>query len=208
MAWRLHLGTANMPNPLLAYDPESEVFESASGSRFPAEAFELIANGRPDEGDELELAARLLELRTPFELDELLNEVVQRAAGGRVAPSMLPALRVLRRLLVELAARLCVALGRPLAGRARAVTPSPSNLGADFGLSLEGLSREDQEFEVARAFVRFAIHATEHAVAAPARGSPVAIAERAVVRAARRFAPGLSRRSRLPSSPAKPPASL
>ena len=58
-----------------------------------------------------------------------------------------------------------------------------------FGLELEGMSPEDQEFEVARRFVRFA-----GAAARNARRSRNPRA--ALTAAARRFAPGFLRRRR------------
>ena len=56
-----------------------------------------------------------------------------------------------------------------------------SAVGRIFGLELEGMSGEDQEFEVARRFVRLAASAAQKAAAARS----------AVAAAARRHAPGL-----------------
>jgi hypothetical protein len=60
-----------------------------------------------------------------------------------------------------------------------------------FGLELEGLSPEDQEFEVARRVVRLAGNAARKAAAAPANANPASVAKKAVVKAARAHAPGL-----------------
>ena len=76
---------------------------------------------------------------------------------------------------------------------------SGANLGAQaasaagrmFGLELEGLSEEDQEFEVAKSFVKFAGDAVKKAAAAPSRANPKAVAKAAVKAAARQRAPGL-----------------
>jgi hypothetical protein len=67
--------------------------------------------------------------------------------------------------------------------------------GTIFGLELESLSNEDREFEVAKAFVRFASEAAKRAAQAQARakncGPPQAVAKAAATVAAQRFAPGL-----------------
>src|SRR6266508_4616896 len=66
-----------------------------------------------------------------------------------------------------------------------------SAAGQMFGLELEGLSSEDQEFEVAKGFVRFAGEAVKNATAAAAGADPRATATAAAVAAAKRHAPGL-----------------
>ncbi|MCK6691720.1 MAG: hypothetical protein L6Q97_06405 [Thermoanaerobaculia bacterium] len=64
--------------------------------------------------------------------------------------------------------------------------------GKAFGLELEGLSAEDREFEVARAYVRFAHGAARRAARLSRTGlAPRVIVRRAVFGAARRYAPGL-----------------
>jgi hypothetical protein len=60
-----------------------------------------------------------------------------------------------------------------------------------FGLELEGLSMEDQQFEVARVFVRFAIAATRELSSRAPGASPRAAAIDAATSAAREHAPGL-----------------
>ena len=62
----------------------------------------------------------------------------------------------------------------------------------DAGLELEGLSPEDQEFEVARRFVRFAGEASRQAAAAPPTAPADEVVQAALQRAAQRYAPGLS----------------
>ena len=51
-----------------------------------------------------------------------------------------------------------------------------SAAGRVFGLELEGLSREDQEFETAKRFVRFASEAVKDAASASPAGDPQALA--------------------------------
>src|SRR4029077_13938322 len=65
--------------------------------------------------------------------------------------------------------------------------------GSLLGLELEGLSPQDQEFEAARQFVRFASAATKHAAAAPRNVAPQTAARAAAVAAAQHHAPGLAR---------------
>jgi hypothetical protein len=77
-----------------------------------------------------------------------------------------------------------------------------STAGGVFGLELEGLSGEDQEFEMAKAFTRFASQAVQNAAGAP----PHASARDAVIAAAGQYAPGLlSKVSRPPTSWGSPP---
>ena len=61
------------------------------------------------------------------------------------------------------------------------------------GLELEGLSPEDQEFEVAKRVVRLAADATKKAVIAQTKMSPENAAKEAVIAAAKKHAPGLLR---------------
>jgi hypothetical protein len=73
-------------------------------------------------------------------------------------------------------------------------TPAAAATGEIFGIETEGLSGADQEFEVMRRFVRFAGAAAGRAARAPRGVNPRAIARSALVRAARRLAPGILRR--------------
>ena len=66
--------------------------------------------------------------------------------------------------------------------------------GKVFGLELEGLSHEDREFESVRAFIRFAQELLRQLEGASPGADPRATVRSAVVRAARRRAPGLLRR--------------
>ncbi|RKT44867.1 hypothetical protein [Thiocapsa rosea] len=98
------------------------------------------------------------------------------------------------------------AAGRYVGGRAGSAagrwlgTQAGTAAGRLFGLELEGLSGEDQEFEVARHFVRFAGAAVRNAATAPASPNPVAAARAAAIAAAERHAPGLLR----PTAPRRP----
>jgi hypothetical protein len=63
--------------------------------------------------------------------------------------------------------------------------------GKYLGLELEGLSAEDQEFEAAKSFVRFAGETVKNAAAAPPTAPPQSVAQAAALQAAKRLAPGL-----------------
>jgi hypothetical protein len=62
-----------------------------------------------------------------------------------------------------------------------------------FELELEGMDREQAEFEVARKYVQFAASAARNAALAPPNVPPQRAAQQAVAAAARRFAPGVLR---------------
>jgi hypothetical protein len=70
-------------------------------------------------------------------------------------------------------------------------------------MELEGLSQEDQEFEVARQFVKFAGEAAKQAAETSPNVPPQEAAKSAVVAAAQQYAPGLLR----PTTPPPPAAS-
>ena len=65
--------------------------------------------------------------------------------------------------------------------------------GRALGLELEGLSGEDQEFETAKQFIRFAKSAVHNAAMTNQKLHPATVAAKAVNSAARRYAPGLVR---------------
>jgi hypothetical protein len=91
------------------------------------------------------------------------------------------------------AGALGTAFGGPVGGMIGSQLGSAaSNL---FELELEGLSNEDKEFEVARAYVRFANNAIRNAARNPRRRYyPRQVARNAYLKAARRYAPGFLRR--------------
>jgi hypothetical protein len=63
--------------------------------------------------------------------------------------------------------------------------------GSMFGLEVEGLSSEDQEYEVAKQVVRLGADATKNAVMARPGPNPAVVARKAMVQSAQKFAPGL-----------------
>jgi hypothetical protein len=149
----------------------------------------------------MELAAELLEVANEAELEQFLGSLIKkagRAAGGFIKQTTG---KSLGGLLKSAAGKLL-----PMAGSAlgNMILPGVGGMiggklasaaGGLFGLELEGLSPQDQEFEVARSFVRFAGAAAKQAAQAPSTVAPQQAARQAVVDAAKKFAPGFIRAS-------------
>jgi hypothetical protein len=156
-----------MDQHLLHYRPEIEVFESPLTDR----------QERLTAVDEMQQAAELLDRVDEGELEGYLVELID-GAGGTVDR---PVRDALAQILARTARRLVPHTG----------TAPIASAGRMLGLELEGLSAEDQAFEVARHFVRFASEAARRPQEAPGADSPQAQAVRAAAAAARTHAPGL-----------------
>src|SRR3954463_11935953 len=180
-------GRDEMSNPLSEYNPEMEMFES--------EQFEWTGETQGEvlgEGELMELAAELLEVRDEQELDRFLGSVFKKvkafanSSAGKAVGGMLKG--VLKKAL-PIAGKVAGSFfGGPIGGTIGGKLGSmASNL---FELELEGLSQEDREFEAAKQFVRFASEAVKNASSAPG-GNPVSIARSAIAMAAQNHAPGL-----------------
>lgn len=174
---------------------EGDVFEFADESEFG----DFEAESSLDEVEEMEMAAQLLEITDEAELDQFLGSLIKKAgrAAGRFIKS--PIGRQLGGLLKG-----AVKKALPMAGSALGNLVAPgiggaiggklaSAAGGMFGLELEGLSPQDQEFEVARRVVRFANTAAQKVAQAPPTAPSQAVVKKALVEAARRHAPGLIR---------------
>jgi uncharacterized protein (DUF697 family) len=187
----------DMQSPLTEYNPEQEVFKG--------EQLEWPGGKEPElpdvlgEIDEIELAAELIAVRDEQELDQFLGNFIKKVSGtiGSVVRS--PVGRALGGVLKGV-----VKSALPLAGGAlgtfvggplgTAIGSGLANMaGQALGLELEGLSREDQEFEATKRFIRFATEAVKNAASASATEDPAAVAQASVAAAARRFAPGFFR---------------
>jgi len=152
--------------------------------------------GSPREMHELELASELLEVTSEEELDRFIADLVRGAttAAGNFARSDVG--RALGGVLRNTAKEALPVVGRAVGGRfgakgaewGRRAGAAAADL---FGLELEGLSSEDREFELARAFTRFAEAASRNAAKAPADAPAPAVVRAAAMAAARRHAPGL-----------------
>ena len=147
--------------------------------------------------EEMELAAELLGVSSEEELDQFLGKLIRKAgkAIGKFAKSPLGAklVGVLKGAAKTALPVLGKAAGGFIGGPAGATIGGKLAAGAGrmFGLELEGLSPEDQEYEVARRYVRFAGAAAQNAAAAPPSVPPADAATNAAATAARRHAPGL-----------------
>src|SRR5436305_5803637 len=118
--------------------------------------------GELDEVEEAELAAELLEITDEEELDQFLGSLIKKAVPAVTKFFKSPIGQKLGGLLKGAAKKLL-----PMAGAALGNLVAPgvggaiggqlaSKAGSMLGLEIEGLSAEDQQFEVARQFVRFA----------------------------------------------------
>jgi hypothetical protein len=184
----------------------AEEFESdyEFEDEYENEAYDASEAESPfSEAEEMELAAELLEVTDEHELDQFLGgflKKVTKKIGQKVGRFIPPAVLqnvggylkgAVKKALPGLATAVGTAIGGP-AGGALAGKFAPL-AGTIFGLELEGLSGEDQEYEVARHLVRFGGAAAQEAAMMPANGTAQATAQKAVALAAQRHAPGLIR---------------
>ncbi|MBB4980490.1 hypothetical protein GGE06_001398 [Streptomyces sp. SFB5A] len=152
-------GTAGEAEAYGAYAPE---FEGAAGYGSQE------AEGGFDEVREMELAGELLEVGDEAELEQFLGGLIRaaapllRGAAGKTLQGLLRgAARQFLPVLGSAAGNLVAPGVGGLIGSQLA-----SKAGSLLGLEVEGLSREDQEFEAARQFVRFAADAARTAAGA------------------------------------------
>lgn len=149
------------------------------------------------EAEAMELAAQLLEVDSEAELEQFLGGLIKRA--GRAAGQFIksPVGQQLGGLLKGAAKKPLPMVGSAIGGYfggssgAKMGSQVASTAGRIFGLELEGLSLEDQEYEAAKRFVQFAGTAAKNAASAPPTANPRAVAQSAVLTAARQLAPGL-----------------
>lgn len=151
------------------------------------------------ESDDISLAAELLEVSSDEELEYFLGDLVSKASksvGGFIKSSTGRALtKILKNAAKKALPVVGGAIGDKLGGNkwgqfGRTVG---SATGRALGLELEGLSDEDQEFETAKQFIRFAKTAARKAAVTKQTLSPASVATNAARTAARRYAPGLIR---------------
>lgn len=163
---------------------------------------EYSQEGPFSEAEEMELAAELLTVQNEDELEQFLGKLIKKAGGflksgiGRqitgalknVAKSALPMLGAAAGNFI------LPGVGGAIGGRLA------SAAGGMFGLELEGLSYEDQEFEIAKQVVRLGGAAASNAAQAPPTAHPMQTAQAALTSAAQQFAPGLLRPGTSPSN--------
>lgn len=161
--------------------------------------YELYEGVTFNEQMEMELATELLEVQTEEELDQFLGKLIRRAAPQGVRNFLQSnAGRALGGVLKRVAKHALPIAGKVVGGMFGG--PLGAKIGGGigkfatraFGLELEGLSAEDQEFELSKAFVRFAATAARGVQADPkARSQPKNAVKAGIIRAARVHAPGL-----------------
>jgi hypothetical protein len=167
-----------MNRMLLGYNPDFDIFEAA-----PSVATSSTREASVLDTDRSEAATELLEVAGRPALPALLARMLRSAAhaAGQTMNRAVEGelVRVLQR-----AARIAL----PTAGIAS--HDGQTQASRFFGIELEGLSPEDQEFESARRFVQLVEAAAQLAAAGSQRLPPVIAAWLATSRAAKRFAPG------------------
>ena len=175
-------------------DFEDEMYPELYGESYDGyEDFYGEAEGPLDEAEEMELASQLLEIGDEQELDYFLGKLIGTVAKKvrKYVPSSI------RKRLAGYAKKLL-----PVAGAALGNLVAPgvggliggklATLGSKaFGLELEGLSPEDQEFEAARRYVRLVSDAAQEATLVPRTTSPQTTVKKAFQASAQKHAPGL-----------------
>ena len=181
-------------------EPEMDEFET---DEFETDEFEFEFDGETDlespfeEFEEMEYAAELLSIQSEEELDQFLGKLIKgawrgiRKIGGKVLHPLGKVLRaVAKKALPFLAGAAGTFVGGPAGGALGAALGSA--LGKALEAEFEGMDPEDQEFEMAKRFVRVAGAAAKQAAAAGPDADPQAAVKAAVIAAARRHVPSLS----------------
>lgn len=192
---------------LLEMESETDAFET----EYEYDGFEYSDTEAVfDEATEMEFAAELLGVTEEAELDQFLGKLFKKVGGavGKFVKS--PVGRTLGHFLKGVAKKALPAVGGALGSIVPGVgTAIGTTLGTAasnmFEVELEGLSPEDQEFEVARRFVQLAEEAAKNAALAPPSADPQAAAKAALVAAAKMHAPGLLRGGVTPMTAAAVP---
>lgn len=155
-----------------------------------------LTHGLFTEMDEMELAADLLEVTDEAELEQFLGNLMHKAsrvAGGTLRT---PEGNMLGGVLKGIARKALPNVDAGLGRLAHSVDGTigrqlAANAGHLFGLEMEGMSAEDQEFEVARRFVHLAGDAVQNVLQAKPKVSLANAVQKAVATAAQQHAPGL-----------------
>lgn len=179
------------------YDDEFEdEFDAEYDDEYDDE-FGYEMGGSPfSEEEEAELALELLAVSSDEEMDEWFKSLWRKAKRG-VKKYGRKAYRYAKRGIKKAAK-----IGLPIAGRAIGTYfggPLGGKVGGKLGgwaskyfeMELEGLSPEDQEFEIARRFVRFSGAATKNAMKLSNRMPAQAAVSVGFKKAARKHAPGM-----------------
>ncbi len=149
------------------------------------------------ETEEMEFASELLGITSEAEFDRFLGDFIKRAGQAVGSFVRSPTGQALGGILKGAAKQALPTIGSAIGGYfggstgAQLGSQAASAASRLFGLELEGLSPEDQEFEGARRYVRFASEAVKNAALAPTSQDPRMVANAAAVTAAQMYAPGL-----------------
>jgi hypothetical protein len=189
----------------MEYTPETGPYEQ---EQFEFGEFEWAGETGEifSETELMELASELLEVTNEAELNNFLGNLLSKAASAVGSAIKSPVGQALGGILKGAARKALPIAGSALGGYLGGATGAKlggqlaSGAGRLFGLETEGLSQEDESFEVAKQYVRFAGDAVRNAVTAPG-GDPRAIAQAAANQAAQRLAPGLLAGAAMPARP-------
>lgn len=176
----------------------------------PASIRITAASGGFSEAQEMELAAELLSVSSEAELEQFLDGLfkkvvsagknairnAQRFANSRTGQGLISLAKGAIKTILPIATKAggvaLAANGMGPAGPIVADTMAAVASNA-LGMELEGLSPEDQEFEVAKQLVRFIGDAAQKAAAIASVTDPAGAARTAMIEAAKIHAPGLLR---------------
>ncbi|MCI5158677.1 MAG: hypothetical protein D3906_09620, partial [Candidatus Electrothrix sp. AUS1_2] len=135
---------------------EAGEFELENADMYEAEEESLFcANGEMCEAQETELAMELLEVTSEEELEEFIGNLARRAVRASRSILSSPDMKAVGGILKGAAKKALPYIGRAVGGHfggekwAKRGGGFATGLGKLFGLELEGLSGEDQEFELA-----------------------------------------------------------
>lgn len=182
-------------------------FESTYGEygEFEQETPRGYAGESPfSEIQEMELAAELLNVQSEAELEQFLGKLIKKAGGFLKSPIGQQLTGALKGVAKTALPTIAGAAGNfILPGIGGQIGSQLGSIASSlFELELEGMSFEDQQFEVAKQVVRLSGAAASNAAQAPQSVPAVQAAQSAVATAARQFAPGLLRTNGGPTSPA------
>ena len=172
------------------------------------EGYEVAGAGASPigEAEALELTSELLEIQSEQDLENFLGDIVNKIGGavsgaaravGNFAgtPVGQQVVGVLKQAAKAALPTLGGAVGGYFGGPAGAQLGSMAagQLGQALGLETEGLSFEDEQFEVAQQFVKLAGATAENAASMQGSAPATQVAKSAFVDAAKTLAPGLIR---------------
>ncbi|HEX2489726.1 MAG TPA: hypothetical protein VHR27_09990 [Blastocatellia bacterium] len=178
------------------YGAFSGEYEAGDGYEFESDQ-EFETYGPFSEAEEIEMAAELLSVSSDAELDQFFGNLIKkagRAVGGFIKS---PVGRALGGALKGVAKQALPVLGSAVGN---AILPGAGGVvggklasaaGRMFGLELEGLSYEDQEFEAAKGVIRLAGAAASNAAQAEPSTPTQQVVQSALTDAAKKHAPGL-----------------